>query len=405
MPKYIDDNMQNGIEFDWKAIRKEFAKLKIPATVYNPLSVNLRQTTFNMLLGERSTGKTTNVVLLGMIVNKVHGTKIQYIRQSEDMTAPKIMSEMMATILEYGYIEKITDGRWNSAYYRANRWFYCKVDETGTIIEKDPAHFMFVYSLDRNLTYKSSINIYDGDFIILDEFIGKMYKDDFYYFMDLMKTIGRDRLSPIIFMISNTINKHSQWFAEMGIQKEINKLKPSQRILVTTPEGTDIFISWVENVNPIRNLVNSKLFGFDNPKLNAIKGGGWLSMPYQHIPPSSIEKFEVLDNSIYLLQYDSLVRLEIVSTDHFGVCVYCHKANKIYDDSVIFNRLDFKDFIDHFPNNNLSYANYMYGFGSNQLGKIIFTTLRNTNKWFYADGETFDIIQAYTEERNKLIIR
>ena len=219
---------------------------------------------------------------------------------SAKMITKKITINLFTTILEYDYIEKLTDGKYNSIWYNARRWYYCLVDEDGNVIDKAPTHFMSMLSIDRNETYKSGYNAPRGDFIVYDEFISKYYyADEFLYFTDLLKTIIRDRLSPIIFMLSNMIDKNSEYLDELMISDQVMLMSVGDSSLITTKKGTNIYVELLEmskkTITPRRQLSNKLYFGFDNPKLINITGGDWVVENYPHIP-KKIESDSVINN-------------------------------------------------------------------------------------------------------------
>ena len=336
--KYINNDIQCGIEYDWRKVKEEFRKLNIPKDVYSPMHLPFDKAKYNVLLSERSRGKTTNILLLGMCMHKLYGTTIEYIRKKEDQITKKITINLFTTILEYDYIEKLTDGKYNSIWYNARRWYYCLVDEDGNVIEKAPTHFMSMLSIDRNETYKSGYNAPRGDFIVYDEFISKYYyADEFLYFTDLLKTIIRDRLSPIIFMLSNMIDKNSEYLDELMISDQVMLMTVGDSSLITTKKGTNIYVELLEmskkTITPRRQLSNKLYFGFDNPKLINITGGDWVVENYPHIP-KKIEYESVITN-IFMKFSSNFIRLEVVTyNDQFFV--FCTKfTSVIYDDSII----------------------------------------------------------------------
>lgn len=398
---YIDDDMNKGILIDWKAVKKEFNKLDIPNYVFNPFSLPLQQHTYYWLLSERSVGKTTNLLLLGMVLYKMYGIKIQYIRQTEDMTAKQVMDELFSVILQYGYIEKLTDGEYNSAFYYGHKWTYCHINEDGIIDKKAPEHFFYALSLDKCMYYKSAYNAPTGDLIIMDEAIGKRYNDDFYWFSDILKTIIRDRHSPLIFIVSNTINKYSKWFDEMKIQKDVLKLKEGGTRKVVTEKGTTIYLTWVHKVNRAKALINSLFFGFDNPKLNSITGDGWLIEPFQHIPPKDICSYEVLNNMLYIYYAGSLIRMQLVMMERIGLAVYAQRAEKVKADAIIYTKEDYTDLMvsDALKPADLHRVRYRYGLGDN-LDMLLFSKLWKSNRWFYATSDVSDMISSYCDNRS-----
>ena len=336
--KYINNDIQCGIEYDWRKVKEEFRKLNIPKDVYSPMHLPFDKAKYNVLLSERSRGKTTNILLLGMCMHKLYGTTIEYIRKKEDQITKKITINLFTTILEYDYIEKLTDGKYNSIWYNARRWYYCLVDEDGNVIEKAPTHFMSMLSIDRNETYKSGYNAPRGDYIVYDEFISKYYyADEFLYFTDLLKTIIRDRLSPIIFMLSNMIDKNSEYLDELMISEQVMLMSVGDSSLITTKKGTNIYVELLEmskkTITPRRQLSNKLYFGFDNPKLINITGGDWVVENYPHIP-KKIEYDSVINN-IFMKFASNYIRLEVVKyNDQFFV--FCTKfTSVIYEDSII----------------------------------------------------------------------
>ena len=122
--EYHDNDKKKGIKYDFNVIRKEFKRLKIPKDVYNPLTIPLEWSKFNVLLSPRSKGKTTNILLLGLIFNKLYGTVLQYIRSSHDMITPSKAGSLFSVIQQNGYIEKLTDGKYNSIKLHWGSWYY-----------------------------------------------------------------------------------------------------------------------------------------------------------------------------------------------------------------------------------------------------------------------------------------
>ena len=362
--KYINNDIQCGIEYDWRKVKDEFRKLNIPKDVYSPMHLPFDKAKYNVLLSERSRGKTTNIILLGMCMHKLYGSTIEYIRKKEDQITKKITINLFTTILEYDYIEKLTDGKYNSIWYNARRWYYCLVDEDGNVIDKAPTHFMSMLSIDRNETYKSGYNAPRGDFIVYDEFISKYYyTDEFLYFTDLLKTIIRDRLSPIIFMLSNMIDKNSEYLDELMISDQVMLMSVGDSSLITTKKGTNIYVELLEmskkTITPRRQLSNKLYFGFDNPKLINITGGDWVVENYPHIP-KKIEYDSVINN-IFMKFSSNFIRLEVVTyNDQFFV--FCTKfTSVIYDDSIILTLEP--------PNK----RNEIYGLGRGKVFKFIWS--------------------------------
>lgn len=340
--KYFEDDVNKGIIVDWKRIKKEYAKLGCPEDVYNASLIPYSNISYVMGLSERSIGKTTSFLLLGMLLNRDYGITIQYIRSRETMIQNMQIKDLFKTVRKFHYIEKITNDKYNDVMYKSRRWYYINVDNDGNVIEQAPEHFMMCLSIDKSEVYKSSYNAPVGDFIIFDEFIGKFYPmNEFIYFMDLVKTIIRARISPKIIMLANTIDKHSEYYSEFEIYEQIQMLQYGEKEIITTDLGTKIYVEFIENTKKLeeKRFFNNLFFGFKNPRLASITGGGWATNEYPHI----IEGFKTIHRGLYVESHGKLLALDIVLYDDIGICINCHKATRTYEDSIIYSLDEPKD--------------------------------------------------------------
>ena len=71
--RYYDDNPNKGIIVDWKKVSNYYKQLNCPNNVYNPCKIPFEKAKYNVLLSERSTGKTTNELLIRMILYSMYG--------------------------------------------------------------------------------------------------------------------------------------------------------------------------------------------------------------------------------------------------------------------------------------------------------------------------------------------
>lgn len=331
------------LKWDWALIKKEWKKLKMPKSVaYDPFHIpfaamDRNRCGYYMLISKRGVGKTTSMILLGLILFKLYGVRIQYIRQTADMLAPKFSQELMSTILSCGYIETLTEGRWNAAYYHANRWVFAKQDEDGHIIEKTNIHFMYTLSIDQSFTYKSNYNAPDGDFIIFDEFIGKRYTpNEFIYFLDILSTIIRKRTGSIICMMSNAIDEYSEYFDEFEINDEIRQMKKGDCRICTSSGGTRVYVELIDHHDKNSARLNKEFFGFKNPRLYAITGAGEWNVPVCKHFDTEDETAELIDRTHYIQMGYNLACVELWESEKYGLFCRVHKATRYYDDSIIY---------------------------------------------------------------------
>lgn len=338
MIKYIDNKKENGIKYDYQKIRKEYAKLGVPSEFFNPCHTPLAKAAWQVLLSQRSTGKTTNVLLLALVMYKLYGTQAHYCRYCDYEIAPKLCRTMYDVIIDNGYIAKLFDDKYNAIKYRARKWFLCKIDENGDEVAVDENYCTFMFAVQSASDLKSSHNAPAGDLIIYDEFIQQDVRArcDFVEFCDAVKTIFRDRLSGKIFLLANTIDKENQYFHELEIYERLSEMQIGDKITHTTERNTQIYVEIV-GVAPVlksrKKLFNKMFLGFKNSRLSGITGETtWSIKNYPHVPE---DKYEIIFNKFYIEHNNKLVRLDFVLNDDKGLCCYVHFATKTYDDSII----------------------------------------------------------------------
>lgn len=374
-------------KWDWKLIRKEWNKLKMPKDVaYDPFHIpldvnNINHCSYYWLFSKRGVGKTTSFILLGLILFKLYGVVIQYIRQKEEMTRPKYAQELMKTILDCGYIEKLTEGRWNYAYYYANKWVFCKISESGKIEEKTNIHFMYEISCDMSFTLKSSYNAPHGDLIIYDEVLGKTYNNEFIYFMDILSTIIRKRQGVRIILLSNAIDEYSEYFEEFEIEEQIKKLKRGDCDICTSSGGTKIYVEKIDQNDKNSARLNKEYFGFKNPMLYAITGeGDWNVQICKHWDLD--DDPELIDRTHYIKMGLNLVRLELMRSEKYGYHVRVQKATKVYPDSIIYTMDEIED------------SRFRHGKGFSRVDKFIWALL-DRDLWHYRTNSQKNFIDKY----------
>lgn len=373
-------------KWNWKDIKKEWNKLKMPKDVaydlfHIPMEYNKR-CGYYMLLSKRGVGKTTSVMLLGLILFKLYGVQIQYIRQTEDMLKPKFAQELMSTILSCGYIKTLTEGRWNYAYYYANKWVFANIDGDGHIVEKTSLHFCYTLSIDQSFTYKSNYNAPNGNFTVFDEFIGKRYtQNEFVYYLDILSTIIRKRSGVINFMLSNNIDEFSEYFEEFEIYDQIREMKAGECDIAETPGGTRIYVEKINIHDKNAARLNAEYFGFKNPRLYAITGAGeWNVALCKHYDLD--DEVELIDRTHYIKMGYNLVNLELCRSGKYGYICRVHKATRIHEDSIVYTMDMIED------------KRYRQGKGHSRVDAFIWGLLR-AGLWHYATNSQKNFVDKY----------
>lgn len=380
--EYIDGDKLNGINYDFNLIKKTYKSLNCPKDVFDPTHVPFDVCKWNVFMSERSRGKTVNLLLLGMGFYKHYGTGICYVRTSDTMIVPKMSKGMFDDIISWGYVEKLTDGRYNTIIYKSRRWYYAHVNEDGDIDDQDPNAFCIMLSIDNNEKYKSVL-VTKNDIIIFDEFIERnYYLNAFVLFCDLVKTILRDRRSGIIFLAANTIDRLSPYYKELQINKRVETMEQGDREIITSPQGTKVYVEILGKKAPKANkkqsIVNRLYYGFENPKLASITGSAtWNVDNYPHTP----KDFRTLKRGHYIYYNDKYISLDICQINDI-IFINCHPVTKIYDDSIIYSL------------NPPMTSHERYQKGYTKIDKYIFDKYKK-NLFRYSDNEIGSLVEKY----------
>lgn len=396
---YINGKPDNGLAYDWNLIKKTYKSLNCPSEYYDPTTAPLASAKYFCELSDRSTGKTTNWILLGLCAYWLYGCQTIYVRQFSDHIAPKYTQNLWSVIIQNGYIEKLTGGVYNHITYKSRRWYLCK-NNKGDITDIDDTPCMFMCSVDKAMDLKSSANFPLGDIILYDEFIGKFYTpNEFVHFCDLVKTIIRERHSPIVVMLANTIDKHSQYFNELEVYDEVQVMHQGDHQLITTDRGTKIYVEMIgasQAKKKKRSFVNKLFFGFNSPEMAAITGDDdWAVSNYQHIPEpleDSLDDrpdYEYLIRNVYIFHNQKYARLDIVKHKVLGIICYVHWATRVYDDSIILTCQDRQD------------PRYYYRFGPPRVARLI-DKLNKTNGFYFASNDVGSFVTNYVKYAQKI---
>lgn len=238
---------------------------------------------YNMIIGERSNGKTYAV--LDHILKTYCETKKQgaIVRRWQDDFKGKRALAMYAPLVADGLILKYTKGQWDRIYYQSGQWYLARYDDVlDKIIHADDP-FCFAFSLS-SMEHDKSTSYPNITTICFDEFLTRGYylPDEFVLFMNVISTIVRQRIDVTIYMLGNTVNWTAPYFSEMGI-KHIKEMKQGTIDVYTYGAEGELKVA-VEYCAPLGNSKDSNIyFAFDNPRLNMITSGAWELDIYPHL--------------------------------------------------------------------------------------------------------------------------
>lgn len=362
---------------------KTAKKLKLfPQHVYSPSYV---EAVWNMFISDRSSGKTTAWLIVGLVAYINEGVTTHYIRSRDAMVRESNIMSIYSVIVDCKYISKITNDEYNHIEYKRNkRAFYLQyIDENDVVVREDCNCCCKVMSIENNDNYKSSYQCDTADFVIFDEFINAYYKSgEFVVLCDLLSTLFRKRLGCYIIMLANTINRRSEYFDEVECRDFIETAEQGDSTTYNV-NGTTVHVEVLgTKIDNARKLFNARYFNFKNNRLNSITGDGWSIDNVQHITQKADA---ILVKNVFVHYQNNYVQLYVVHVDNYGVCVHAVKSNAPKkDDCIIYSLSD--DF---------SQKQYIYKRGHDRFSNWLWNTMYNSNKWFYSSNTVGSIIKAY----------
>ena len=276
---------------------------------------------YNMIIGERSNGKTYSVLKYG--VERFYNGKGQLaiVRRWKEDFIGKRGATMFDGLVSNGEISRITGGQWNGVYYYSSRWFLCR-HEDGERVATMETPFAYGFSI-ASMEHDKSTSYPEITTILFDEFLtrGMYLADEFVQFLNVVSTIVRQRTNVKIFMLGNTVNKYCPYFAEMGLN---NVAKMKQGTIDVYKYGDSGLRVAVEYCDPAakKGKASDIYFAFDNPKLEMITGGAWEIDLYPHLPYHYAPK-EVL-YTFFLVFSDATLQCEIIQHEN-DVFIFIHQ--------------------------------------------------------------------------------
>lgn len=387
--KFIDNDPNLGVDYDWELIAKTYKSLGVPPEydITEILPLGNDGIKWYIANSERSVGKTTNVLLVGMVMYALYGTVTQLIRHTIDKAS--YYETLFDTIVAYNqgqYIKRLTNGEYDSVKYHWKAFYYQRREKNGKYTRADDP-FCVSLAADECYNLCSFYEAPRGDWIVLDECFNETNKpEEFVHFCHLVKTIVRERISDKIIVLGNNLDINNIWYRQLMIHNEVRKLRKGQSKIVKTSEGMPIFVVFMENRLPQKRRVFNKLhFGFNNPQLNAITGNGnWNVKMYPQA--CMLKERERICRGIFFSYHDDLfLEAEFINSKS-GIYVLVHPSleSTSRQGEVLYTLL--------FPNAD----NELY-FGHDKLSRKIIDFIRK-KRVVYADNETGDLFAKYIFE-------
>lgn len=253
-----------------------------------------RDSLYNIIIGERSNGKTT--ALLRHIIKTYYETGMRgvVIRQMEEDVKGFKSNALFGAVNNEGMVEELTNGEFHVVKAYNRQFFLGRENEDGVVIyEKEP--FAHIIALSQSLHFKS-VPFPNVGVIVFDEFIRQdrqMLKDEVDLFINFISTVVRHNNHAKIFLIANTVSWNSPYFEAMEIRNVAN-MKPGD-IATVEYEGVDetgnvqrakVSIEYCESTSKNGGKDSDVYFlPFRNsPQVSMITGGGFAVPEYPKCP-------------------------------------------------------------------------------------------------------------------------
>ena len=280
---------------------------------YNTSRIDKKNATYNVIIGERSNGKTYAVLKKGLIEYFKNGSQIAYVRRWKEDIIGRRASQLFSGLIENSEVSKLSNNEFSGVHYYAGKWYLCNYDDKGKAIYADSDIIAYSFALSDS-EHDKSTSFPNIRTIIFDEFLtNRTYlNDEFVLFMNVVSTIVRRREDVKIYMLGNTVNKYAPYFNEMGLT---NVTKMEQGSIDVYRYGNSKLTVAVEYcaTQDTENKQSSKYFAFNNPKLEMITGGAWELNIYPHLPYKYKPKNILFT---YFIEFaDNLFQCEIVDLD------------------------------------------------------------------------------------------
>ena len=295
---------------------------------YSLERIKKKNAVYNVIIGERSNGKTYAVLMEGLKTYLKTGGQIAYIRRWKEDITGKRASGIWNAINENGEVAKLTNGEYEGVHYYNGRFYLCNYRNNKVVYNEDDC-IGYVFALS-DTEHNKSISYPRVEIILFDEFVTKhLYlQDEFVLFMNTISTIVRQRTNVTIYMCGNTVNKYCPYFQEMGLTHVLKMEQGSIDVYRYGDSKLTVAVEYCASTKSKKK--NNFYFAFDNPKLEMITGGAWELNMYPHLPV----KFKPKDiKFIYFIIFnDNIYQCEIVQKDDITFTYIHVKTTPIKDE-------------------------------------------------------------------------
>lgn len=344
--------------------------------------------TYNLIIGQRSNGKTYGACHKILETYIKTGKPSAYIRRMDEMIKPSYIQGLFDPHLDY--IDEATEHRYNRVVYRSHCFYLARIDEDDAGRFKKTAQdinpFCRTYAISTAETTKGT-DPGEMAYILFDEFITRQFylANEFVKYQNLLSSIIRDRPNVKIYMLANTVSKHCPYFKDMGLYRIQHQEQGTIDVYTMGKTGTKIAVEYCSPSKATQKV--SKYFAFDNPQLEMITKGTWEIALYRHAP-EGLSKHPII--LTFFVVYDGkTVQGDIYMYKDHPLIFWHPKTTPIKDpdNTVIYSE-------DQSDGNPLHQMDLRAA--PSRAQKLIFELCR-TRKTFFADNETGEVIASWAK--------
>lgn len=361
-------------------------KTKNEVKYYDKKPILALEAEYNIIMGERSNGKTYAALETGIEDFLAGKGFITYVRRYSDEIKPAYMKMLFAPF----DIEKMSKKKYNKISFRGQQFDIGLYDE-------DKRKWI----TKETLCYTVAINTWENAKgadrgkcanVIFDEFMTRRYylTNEFVLFQNVISSFIRDRGDARIWLIGNTVNFYSPYFDEFELEN-VKEMKPGDLNCYTFDNGTKIAVEYCQSVGEEKN--SAKYFNFNKKKPNMITTGKWEIPDYPHYI-KSIDFVRDVKCRFYIIFDSNILCLNIVSKPNESF-IYVHEQTKEID---MENELTFSTEYSGDPRHCVSFRQ-----GLTNAHKIL-NNLISLGRIFYSTNKVGEMFNNFYKWQQKLSI-
>lgn len=307
-------------------LRNEVINIKQDSIHYNIDTLASKNALFNLLLGEKSGGKSYQVKHKMAVEHFLEtGQRFILLRRWKD----EVKSDKIEQYFSDVDIEKLTDGKFNcTTFWRGGIYLSHFDSETFTTTKGVKMGYAIALSQEQNY---SSVSFLDVDNIIFEEFMSRTayIANEANKLMIFYDTVDRKRGKVRLWLVGNTISRVCPYLHDWKLSTTIRDMKQGDiRTIDIKTENNSIKLA-------IEYCRESKQKSYAiGSAATMISGGNWMSEPQPHLQ-DSIKKYKVVLRIVFC--YADFKFLATLYTNAKGVLVWfiCPKYTAVKKNTIV----------------------------------------------------------------------